>query len=478
MNQTPQPPRHPAPAPRPGRPAAIRAAFLRPGRADGPAAAPGTGPEIPAAIDMAVLATRIEESLDVLRDTYAPALGTGGGWYHELARPEPGTTATALGLLAFVEAGRPFEYFDEGLAFLAARQTTSSDVLRDGGWATKTSLGMPVVEATGWIARFLARARCDLREDAPDLRRAYSWLLRNQNSDGGWGSLSGCPSRVWLTCLALRALCQLNPYEPAVERGVEWLTADRTAHRPAWGPVPAAGPTVTHTAFVLVTLAEARPDLRTERLLDAYDWLLEHLDPEEEDTWIETYDVSPQGAGAKPVWRLALWHYGLPIALTAMLRDPRGPHGPTVARVFRTLARGEVTGPRWNGYPAGGRTSLWTLWWRLETLLALTRVPLAGEADVLHLLPDAAIVQRAHARERPLAALLPHRRRLDPVALVRQHWSAFLLGLVCLASAAGVTTGTWGWRDFWLSVILPIVLASVDGAVKRRRSPRDPPGAL
>ncbi|MUN42258.1 prenyltransferase/squalene oxidase repeat-containing protein [Actinomadura litoris] len=445
-----------------------------------PQATRGARPDDPfpvtgAVIDMAVLATRLEESLDVLRDTYAPALGAGGGWYHELTRPEPGTTATALGLLAFVEAGRPFEYFHEGLALLAARQAASDDALRDGGWATRTSLGMPVVEATGWIARFLARARCDLREDAPDLRRAYQWLLRNQNPDGGWGSLRGCPSRVWLTCLALRALSQLNPHDPAVDRGVEWLTADRTAHRPGWGPTPAAAPTVTHTAFVLVTLAEARPELATERLLDAHDWLAARLDGAEDHIWIETYDVSPPGAAPGPVWRLALWHYGLPIALVALLRDPRGPRGPAVARVFRALARGEVTGPRWNSHPGGGRTSLWTLWWRLESLVALTRIPLAGRADVLHWLPDATIVQRAHARELPLAALLPHHRRLEPVALVRRHWSALLLAFICLGSALGVTAGAWGWRDFWLSVILPIVLAMVDESLKRRRGSRDPP---
>ncbi|WP_433478993.1 prenyltransferase/squalene oxidase repeat-containing protein [Spirillospora sp. CA-142024] len=438
--------------------------------------------QIPA-IDMAVLEARLNESLDVLRDTYAPALGTGGGWYHELARPEPGTTATALGLLAFVEAGRAFEYFDDGLAFLAARQTRSEDALRDGGWATKTSLGMPVVEATGWIARFLARARCDLRDDAPDLKRAYRWLLRNQNPDGGWGSLHGCPSRVWLTCLALRALSQLNPYDPAVDRGVEWLTADRTAHRPAWGPTQASRPTVTHTAFALVTLAEARPDLRTERLLDAYDWLLGNLDPDDDHTWIETYDVSPPGAscraaaehGPHPVWRLALWHYGLPIALTALLRDPRGPHGPAVARAFRTLVRGEITDPRWNGYPGSGRTSLWTLWWRMETLITLARLPLAGNADVLHWLPDATVVQRSHARERPLTELLPHRRLVDPVGFVQRHWAALLLGLVCAGSALGVAADLWGWKDFWLSVILPIILTSIDESVKRRRTQRAPP---
>jgi hypothetical protein len=454
VNQTPPPP---APEPRTGR----------------GAAAP-RGAAVPV-IDMAVLATRVGESLDVLRDTYAPALGTGGGWYHELTRPEPGTTATALGLLAFVETGRAFEYFDDGLALLAARQTASDDPLRDGGWATKTSLGMPVVEATGWIARFLARARCDLRDDAPDLKRAYQWLLHNQNADGGWGSLHGCPSRVWPTCLALRALSQLNPYAPAVDRGVEWLTADRTAHRPAWGPTQASRPTVTHTAFALVTLAEARPELRTERLLDAYDWLLGHLDPDDDHTWIETYDVSPRGAGSEPVWRLALWHYGLPIALNALLRDPRGPDGRAVARALRTLVRGEITDPRWNGYPGSGRTSLWTLWWRLETLIALSRLPLAGNADLLHWLPDATVVQRSHARERPLADLLPHRRLIDPVGLVQRHWAAFLLGLVCAGSVLGVAAGLWGWKDFWLSVILPIILTSIDESVKRRRTQRAPP---
>ncbi|MFI0412098.1 prenyltransferase/squalene oxidase repeat-containing protein [Actinomadura sp. 3N508] len=471
MNQT---PRLPAPAP----------------RADPPADMPRPGPRLrrgasrpdedAAVIDMAVLETRLNESLDVLRDAYAPALGAGGGWYHELTRPEPGTTATALGLLAFVEAGRPFEHFDDGLAFLAARQTSSQDELRDGGWATKTSLGMPVVEATGWIARFLARARCDLREDAPDLRRAYQWLLRNQNPDGGWGSLLGCPSRVWLTCLALRALSQLNPYDPAVDRGVEWLTADRTAHRPAWGPTQASTPTVTHTAFALVTLAEARPDLRSERLLDAYDWLLANLDPDDEHTWIETYDVSPdgvtaQGTGPKPVWRLALWHHGLPIALAALLRDPRGPNGTAVARAFGTLVRGEVGGPSRPGFPGSGRTSLWTLWWRLETLIALARIPLAGRADVVHWLPDATVVQRSHARERPLADLLPHRRLVDPVRFARRHWAALLLILVCLCSAFGVAAGVWGWKDFWLSVILPVILTGFSESMRRRRTQRGPP---
>ncbi|MGK5555917.1 prenyltransferase/squalene oxidase repeat-containing protein [Actinomadura kijaniata] len=430
-----------------------------------------------AVLDTAVLSARLDESFDVLRDTYASAQGTGGGWYHELTRPEPGATATALGLLAFVEARRPFEHFDEGLAFLAARQSVSTEPLRDGGWATKTSLGMPVVEATAWIARFLASARCDLRPGAPDLRRAHRWLLRNQNADGGWGSMYGCPSRTWLTCLALRALVRLDPFEPAVTRGVEWLTADRTLHRPAWGPTPTAAPTVTHTAFTLLTLVEAVPDRRDERVLAAYDWLREHLDPGDGDVWIETYDVAPHGPAAKPVWRLALWHYGLPLALAALLQDPRGVPGALVGRAFRTLMREEVVDPRLGGLGGDGLSSLWTLWWRLEALNALSRPPLLRDGDLVYWLPDATVVQHAHARGRPLSSVLPGRAHRHVLRLLRRHWAALGLALVALGSLVGVAVDLWNWRDFWLSVILPIMLTVMQEAMKRRRAQQQPPSA-
>ncbi|WP_018657986.1 prenyltransferase/squalene oxidase repeat-containing protein [Actinomadura flavalba] len=313
-----------------------------------------------------------------------------------------------------------------------------------------------MVEASAWIVMLLARAGCPARDDAPDLARAHRWLLRHQNADGGWGSVRGCPSRVWSTCLAVRALARLDPYGGAVERGVQWILR---AGGP-WGVVPGARPTVTHTAFALIALADARPWEDRRRVRDGYAWLRAHLDPGDDHRWIETYEVTSGAA----VCRLALWHHGLPIAVAALLRDPRGAPGPLLARALETMLRDEPSGE--------GAGSLWALWWRLEVLAALVRSPLTRPRDLLHWLPGATVVQHAHAREIPLARVVrgsPRRLR----ATLRRHWGTGLLVLVAVGSLGGVATRTWEWKDFWLSVILPMLLAAGQEAGRRRKDVRE-----
>jgi hypothetical protein len=424
-------------------------------------------------IDVEVLRKRLGESLDLLRDTYNTTPDGGrGGWYHELATPEPGSTATALGLMAFVEAGEAFQHFDEGLSFLAGRQARSKNARIDGGWATKTSMDRPVVEATAWIARFLARGRCEFKEGAPDVQRAYRWLTANQNPDGGWGSLYGCPSRVWLTCLALRALAELNPYAPELARGVEWLMAHRVSAGTVWGEVPGARPKVAHTAFALLTLDEVRPEWNDERLLPAYQWLEHELtnSPGDSYAWIETYNVRPAVAGSSAVWRLALWHYGLPIAMAALLRHPGGAPGALVCDAFTALTRTGVRDSPWNE-AAGGGTSLWSVWWGVEALSDIRSRPLAGPGDALVWTPDAVIVQRAHARDKALDELLSGRRRRRLRRLAARYWAALLLTGVAAFGSAGIITDVWEWRDFWLSLIFPTALIPIQEA-RARRAPR------
>jgi hypothetical protein len=420
-------------------------------------------------IDVDVLIRRVDESLALLRDRYSRC-ASGGGWYHELDIPEPGFTATAVGLLAFTENDQHFENFDEGLAFLAAGQVTApDDPLLDGGWPVKSSRGRPVVEATAWIARFLARARCGAKDGAPDLDRAYRWLLGNQNHDGGWGSLRGDSSRVWLTCLCLRALAASNPYCPAIEAGVEWLMANRAAPGPAWGEIKTRPATVTHTAFVLLTLTEARPGREDNRLLMAYDWLKNRLaEPANDDrhSWIEIYDTSPDPHDPHRSARLALWHYGLPVSLAALLHDPRGIPTGFVCNAFDTIVRTGVEDP-WPGYP-GRSTSLWSVWWCLEALLKLKELRLIQPGHQIIWLEDAVVLRRASARDRPLRELLP-RRRIQIKAALRRRWTVLLLAMATILGFIGVATDAWEWKDMWLGLLFPSALVGLQEILNRKR---------
>lgn len=53
--------------------------------------------------------------------------------------------------------------------------------------------------------------------------RGATWLISNQNADGGWGSGSGTPSSIEETSLALAALAFRREAEEAIVRGVGWL---------------------------------------------------------------------------------------------------------------------------------------------------------------------------------------------------------------------------------------------------------------
>ena len=417
-------------------------------------------------VDIGLLDKRVNDSLDLLRDTYSRA-AVGGGWYHELGSP-PGFTATAVGLLAFTESGRDFENFDEALEFLRQGQVSSTDPLVDGGWPTNSSKGRPVVEATAWIGRFLALARCGLKDGAPDAGRAYAWLTNNQNDDGGWGSVRGAESRVWLTCLALRAIAVLNPYSPAVEKGIGWLMANRDPRESAWGQTRHDPATVTHTAFALLTIAETGRLKDDERLRSAYDVLRRKLaDPGLGDrhTWIETYWVDP---GPPPADRVNLWHHGLPVALSALLHDPRGTPADLVSDAFTTIVRSGVRDRVWDGYPGRSGPSLWSVWWCLEALIVLRRHSEVRPGDMLVWLPEAVVLQRAEARGRPLGALVPH-RRIDVGAVLARHWTALLLALVTAVSLGGSAAGALGWKDAGLSLLFPTVLLIVQETINRRR---------
>lgn len=64
---------------------------------------------------------------------------------------------------------------------------------------------------------------------SPALVEGRLWLLKAQNSDGGWGGVKDVPSSIEETALAVEALAACarrpakDPIEPAISRGIAWL---------------------------------------------------------------------------------------------------------------------------------------------------------------------------------------------------------------------------------------------------------------
>jgi hypothetical protein len=423
-------------------------------------------------LDVARLDASLREALTLLRRTYSPSPETGGGgWYHQLETPTPGATATAVGLMIFHECQMGYEHMPDALAFLRVRQVSSDDSQQDGGWATNTSFGRPVVEATGWVAQMIGAVRVEFAPGGPDAQRALAWLAENQNEDGGWGSFKGCPSRVWLTCIALRGLIQLNPYHKAIDRGLDWLL-NGAAQPAGWGEVPRSQPTVTHTGLALITFAEARPALADDRLLRAHDWLADHVDVtalDDRDARLETYSVAYAGSpgSAMTAGRLALWHYGLPVAICALLRDPRGIRLDLVLPAAETVLAAQLPGGQWPSF--SGSSSLWGVWWCSKALLDLERLPLVRPGDVVLGTGEALAVLRAGARDRSVAELLGRPQRFDIRGFVARHWATFLLALSMLLALVGVITNALSWQEFAVGMIFPLALFVVQEYRGRRR---------
>jgi len=75
--------------------------------------------------------------------------------------------------------------------------------------------------------------------DHPAGRAAVDWLLRGQNTDGGWGGAPKTPSSIEETALAVEALARVNtaPVRPALRRGLGWL-CDATRDGAVFEPSP------------------------------------------------------------------------------------------------------------------------------------------------------------------------------------------------------------------------------------------------
>lgn len=428
-------------------------------------------------VDLAAIDDCVKRSLALLERTYRSGPEGVGGWYHQMESALPGPSATAVGMTSFLMLGQPFEHLHECVGFLRERQVSSSDPARDGGWAVNTSLGQPVTESTGLVARALGVGRLMLVSGAPAVDRALSWLDANQNRDGGWGSLYGQESRVWLTAMAVRALVALNPHGEPLRRGVDWLVKHRDPNTRAWGERPASSPTVTHTSYVLTALVESRPTCAIAGLDDAvaagYAWLVAHVDPtavHDEAARVESYNVATTGDRGQPlVWHSTVWHPGLPYAVHALTLQPGGPPMDLLAGAVQTILATQLDDGRWPVGDSAAALSVWAVWPFLEALAAVMSHGGFARGDVVNVLsPGAFVVQRGRERGSPLNRVLwrSYGRGIRPV--LRRQWSVAVLVLFTGGGLLAVFVAGLGWREFGFGLLVPVVLVVIQSAMMSR----------
>lgn len=419
----------------------------------------------------------LEQALAQLRSCYR-STSTGGGWYHYLDDPEPGVTASAVGLYAFDLAGERFQDADVVIDYVLAAQVASNDD-RDGGWAVRTTLDFPILEATAWVIRALSGPGSRRMTSSDALGRGVAWMERNQNVDHGWGSHRGQPSRVFHTSLSILALAEAGADQTTMRAGAQWLVGAQNKGAPAWGPLPGSAPSILHTAFALQALSCLDDAISAEQRVRHCDWLVEQLgSPQltrahtELSTEVEEYDVPFASDGHAYNFQNSLPHFAGPVAAIALLRTPEASSLPLTFRLTREFMASQRSDGTWELPRSKQRPSIWAVWPFVAALSRAREVFVPDVEATADLLSNGIVVRyTAEGRKRVTAGLILRNSLLRAV-LRHKVRSALVAVAVVLLVTMGVLFAL-GWidgRGLVLSFAIPALFLTFDLLWGRRGS--------
>lgn len=419
----------------------------------------------------------IYRSLDLFDRTYSTADSGVGGWYHRLDATTPGPSATAVALHSYLLAHRLPSHITEGLAFLKSRQVSSSDALINGGWSVNTSSGHPVLEATSLVVRLLGFGHLMVGETAPDAVLGYQWIVVNQNQDGGWGSFSGQPSRVWLTAMAIRALTEINLGDQCVASGAEWLLRSRDPETGGWGERPQSSATVTHTSFVLTCLVDSqiagqRPYVK-DAIRKGFDWLQAYVQTAglyDDSARTESYNVTYQDDDHSVTWQNAVWHPSLPYALSALLRHPDGADSKLIATAVNRILESQSSDGRWPNVDGSAGISVWSVWPFVDALSDFVhRSPVRSDDLITLLSHNVILIRHGSASSGSLARLVWKDSAGRWFAIIRRHWATMFFSATLITGTILVLASILNLESFLLALVFPVVLVGVQELMARSR---------
>jgi hypothetical protein len=408
---------------------------------------------------------------------------TAAGWYHYLDDPNPGITASAVGLYCFSLANVDFERTDQVLDFLLGKQikTPSSG----GGWAVRTTNDFPIVEATAWVVRCLNLPQTRTRATRGALDSGIEWLEANQNTDYGWGSYKGQPSRTFTTALSVLALREGGGSRSVISDAQKWLIESQNPSHPAWGPVPASEPTVLHTSFALQALLSVSGTLPSTAINQSTEWLISRLQPGthvEKDTAVEEYDVPYTHNNTGYTFQNSLPHFAAPMALTALLRVGADPFQKKIFDSISGIIKAqEAQNPTlrgsWELPRSPRRPSIWAIWPFIAALSsARAAIFPSTDSTATLLFPGCALIQSSSTTKHLTRRLLFKNALID---WLRQRKLAVALwvvaGLTIVVPLTLWRTGQLTLDVFLIALVLPVLLLLFQILWDRRNSQGDKP---
>ncbi|MTK04522.1 terpene cyclase/mutase family protein [Micromonospora sp. CP22] len=422
----------------------------------------------------------IDRALDCLRVNFRSS-NNAAGWYHFLDDPAPGITASAVGLFTFRLAAQEFERVDEIIKYLIDHQVVEPPE-RAGGWAVRTTNGFPIIEATAWVVRALSPPGTGRLAASESLREGVDFLERSQNTDFGWASYAGQPSRVFHTALCMLALQECGGPPSVIDNAKKWLIGAQSPDAPAWGPLPGTAPTLLHTSFALLALARLEGALSVNTISKTADWILDRLVPgehAERSSTVEEFDVPYPDGTRQLVFQNALPHFAGPVAVTALLTAGVDPLQPKLFSAVSAIVRDQGKTGAWELPRSPLRESIWAIWPFVSALSKMREALFAGRTGEVQLLyPGCALIQTQASAKKLTSALL---MRNVVVGWMRRHRLALALWLIGVGYSVGAAilyfVRAVGRTEFLVGLILPallLVFQLVWGARSRLRGGHGP----
>jgi hypothetical protein len=257
---------------------------------------------------------------------YFRHVGDRYGWHQYLGSEKIGNIATSQALLILSKFQVDFDKKHLAIENIAKSQVVDNcNKASDGGWTYITNFSSrPSSEATCWALLALQSER----QHSETIRRGISWLFQNQvdgAQDEGWGTIKEDKSRVYTTCLVVKTLKALG-YEHSnqVERGINYLLKSQNSDG-GWGEKLGFDSSVTHTAHVIITLIEVSNKIDSQAVKKGVDWLLQNFiftdkGIIEKGGYQEIIEFDSFEDGANSHQRLIYYHLPIPYAIIALVK--------------------------------------------------------------------------------------------------------------------------------------------------------------